>query len=234
MDEKRVLERLMTEERRAAALGWLAREGDSCHVKLCGMYHAEDIAALNAALPDMCGYIFQFPQSHRNVRGAQLKRFIPQVDERIYQTLVVVDQPFQPTAYHLMQLPVDFVQLHGHEDNDYIQALRTRLHIGVIQAFRIREAADVERALASVADMVLLDAGQGSGETFDWSLVESFGARRPFILAGGLTPDNVAGAVRSLHPWGVDMSSGIETNGCKDPAKMAAAVAAVRDLGSDY
>ena len=76
--------------------------------------------------------------------------------------------------------------------------------------------------------MVLLDAGRGSGETFDWRLIDGFSSRRPFILAGGLSPDNVAEAIRVLRPWGVDLSSGIETDLIKDPIKMAAAVAAVR------
>ena len=223
--------RIELEERRAAALGWIAQEEGPCRVKLCGMFRDEDIAALNTALPELCGFIFAFPKSHRNVSGDVAGRLMGQVDERIYRTLVTVDQTWQHVAHHLTRLPADFIQLHGHEDNDYVRGLRSRLHIGIIQAFRIRARADVELALASDADMVLLDAGQGGGTTFDWSLVEDFGARRPFILAGGLTPDNVAEAVRTLHPWGVDMSSGIETNRVKDTAKMVAAVAAVRSSG---
>jgi phosphoribosylanthranilate isomerase len=73
---------------------------------------------------------------------------------------------------------------------------------------------------------VLLDNGQGTGETFDWSLVQE--VCRPFLLAGGLTPQNVTAAIEAVHPWGVDMSSGVETHGTKDPAKMRAAVEAAR------
>lgn len=217
---------LMVAERQAAAVGWLEQTDGPCRVKLCGMYRDEDIVALNAARPDLCGFIFGYPKSHRNVTTPVAKRLAAQVDERIYKTLVVVDLNWQRAAYHAAALRMDIVQLHGDQDNEYITGLRMRMHGGIIQAFRVRTAGDIERANRSAAHMVLLDAGQGSGETFDWSLIE--GIRRPYILAGGLGPDNVAEVVRTLHPWGVDMSSGIETDRKKDPDKMAAAVAAVR------
>ena len=226
MPSRSAIDALYMEERRAAALGFLAQEGGPCRIKLCGMYRAEDIEALNAARPDLCGFILNFPKSHRNVTPSQAKLLLPQVDERIYKTLVVVDQPWQRVAYHVRALGADIVQLHGREDDDYMRGLRSRRQVGIIKAFTIRTQEDVEAANRSTADMVLLDAGKGSGETFDWSLLE--GVRRPFILAGGLGPDNVAEAVRTLHPWGVDMSSGIETNRRKDPGKMLAAVTAVR------
>jgi ABC-type Zn uptake system ZnuABC Zn-binding protein ZnuA len=121
---------------------------------------------------------------------------------------------------------IAIAQLHGHEDADYIAELRKLTRIGIIQAFQVHGAADVEAAQESVAEMVLLDAGQGSGERFDWSLLRDFG--RPYILAGGLTPANVADAIARLHPWGVDLSSGLETDKLKDPAQIQAAVAAVK------
>ena len=222
-----MMDHLEQEARRSAALAWLTREGDTCHVKLCGMFREQDIDAVNSCLPDMAGFVTSFPKSHRSVTPPQLTQLAQLVDERIYCVAVSVDLPFSRVA-HNARHHVDLVQLHGSEDDLYLQGIRSRVRVGIIQAFRIRERPDVERALASSADMVLLDAGQGTGTRFDWSLIDGFGARRPFILAGGLTPDNVAEAVRTLHPWGVDMSSGIETDGFKDPKKMAAAVAAVR------
>ena len=122
------------------------------------------------------------------------------------------------------------MQLHGHEDDDYIDQLRHAMAypgwtgIPIIKACTVRTREDVERACRSKADLVLLDNGQGSGKTFDWSLLD--GVSRPYFLAGGLGPDNLAEAVTRLHPYAVDMSSGVETEGFKDPAKMAAAVAA--------
>ncbi|MDO4475759.1 MAG: phosphoribosylanthranilate isomerase [Lachnospiraceae bacterium] len=96
----------------------------------------------------------------------------------------------------------------------------------IIKAFKIREKADLERAERSGADLVLLDSGTGTGKTFDWSLVEGF--ERPFLLAGGLDPENVAEAIRQVKPFGVDVSSGIETDRVKDPEKMESFVRQVR------
>lgn len=197
-------------------------------IKLCGMFRDEDIAAVNAVRPDQVGFVVNFPRSHRSLGRERLARLSSQVDAGIARVAVVVDRPPREIAELAAQGLVDIAQLHGHEDEDYLAELRGLCGLPLWQAFRVRSGADVERALRSSADLVLLDAGQGSGETFDWGLVEGFGARRPFVLAGGLTPDNVATAVVALRPWGVDMSSGIETDRVKDPAKMAAAVAAVR------
>ncbi len=225
MADKPVLDALLAEARREAARSWLCSEGP-CRVKLCGMSREEDIDAVNEAMPDMVGFVTGFPKSHRNVEPARLASLAPCVDERVYRVAVSVNAEVGRVA-HNARRHVDIVQLHGDEDEDYLAFLRMRSKAGIIQAFRIRSRADVERALRSSADMVLLDAGQGSGERFDWELVE--GVERPFILAGGLTPENVGEAIRSLHPWGVDLSSGLESNRLKDPQKMAAAVAAVRN-----
>ena len=109
-------------------------------------------------------------------------------------------------------------QLHGHEDEAYLKELRDMTKRPVIRAFRIKERQDAEAAERCSADMVLLDGGTGSGQTFDWSLLEA--VHRPYILAGGLGPDNIEEALSRTSPWGVDVSSGIETDRCEDIAKM--------------
>ena len=145
----------------------------------------------------------------------------------IWRVGVFVDAPVERLVRIVRECGLDLVQLHGHEDAAYVAALRAAApELGLIQAFRIREPQDVARACESGADLVLLDKGQGSGESFDWSLAAQ--ATRPFMLAGGLGPDNAAAAIAQLRPWGLDMSSGIETDKKKDPAKIQAAVAAVR------
>ena len=145
-----------------------------------------------------------------------------------WSVAVCVDMPSALLA-ELLCAPdgPDMVQLHGHEDALYIAELRSRLaaagsDAGIIQAFRVHDKDDIAQANASAADFVLLDAGAGCGKAFDWSLARL--CTRPFFLAGGLGPDNLARAVAQVRPWGVDMSSGIETNGMKDPSKMRAAV----------
>lgn len=200
---------------------------DPCHVKLCGMSRTEDVEAANACRPDLVGFVVDFPRSHRNVPVEGLSSLVAELDSSIPAVGVFVDEPVGRVV-DAVAAGLNVVQLHGDEDEAYLVRLREALPQGtpVIQAFRIRTAADVERANASTADLVLLDAGQGSGQAFDWALLAH--ATRPYLLAGGLGPDNVALAIRGLRPWGVDMSSGIETDRRKDPDKMAAAVAAVR------
>lgn len=209
-------------------------------VKLCGMFRAQDIEAVAAACPDYVGFIVDFPRSHRSVSVEQLTALCQQLDalrgndaERLCKVGVFVDKPAAFVANTAQQAGLELVQLHGHEDEAYIAELRPLLPAGcaIIQAFRVRSAEDVARAQQSSADYLLLDSGQGSGEGFDHSLVQ--GVSRPFFLAGGLGPENVAAAIAQTHPYAVDMSSDIETNKQKDPAKMAAAVAAARTIGDD-
>lgn len=214
-----------------------------CKVKLCGMTREADLDAVVAAQPDYVGFVVDFPRSRRSVSPERLVELVVHLrqregergcgsSERIAAVGVFVDEPPERLAEVVRRAALDAVQLHGHEDEAYLAELRGLLPAGtlVIQAFRVREPADVARAEASAADLVLLDNGQGTGERFDWSLVR--GVRRPFLLAGGLTPENLPEAVRELRPFGVDLSSGLETDGLKDHAKIAAAVRAVRAVGA--
>ena len=120
------------------------------------------------------------------------------------------------------------MQLHGNEDDAYLAALREITGAQIIKAFRIRTQADVQTAKQSAADIILLDSGTGTGKVFDWTLLS--GITRPYLLAGGLNPENAAEAVVTLHPAGVDVSSGVETDSRKDPEKIRAFVRAVRGL----
>ena len=109
---------------------------------------------------------------------------------------------------------------------EYLAKLRTITDKPIIKAFVIRSEDDVKRAEESSADYVLLDGGKGEGKAFDWSLLKEI--KRPFFLAGGLNTENVAAAVKSLRPFAVDVSTGVETDGVKDTEKMTAFVAEVR------
>ena len=222
----------MSGARVAAARVLLTAPHASTLVKLCGMHRPEDVAAANAAGPDLVGFVVDFPRSHRSVPVAVLPALTAGVDPAIARVGVFVDEAPAVVAGLVASEAIDACQLHGHEDEAYLAGLRAELaragvaNAPVIQAFRVRERADVERAEASSADVILLDNGQGTGERFDWSLVTH--VARPFILAGGLDPTNVTEAIVVAHPLGVDMSSGVETDGIKDEIKMRAAVAAVR------
>ena len=194
-------------------------------IKMCGLSRPCDIAAANAVRPEYIGFVF-YPKSKRNVtpeQAAQLKkRLLPSIKA----VGVFVDAAPEAVSALLRQGVIDIAQLHGHEDEAYLASLRQRTDKPLLQAFRIAGADDVTRAVQSSVDMVLLDAGMGSGEGFDWTLVRKID--RPYFLAGGLDADNVTAAIRQLHPYAVDVSSGIETDGQKDKEKMAAFAAAVR------
>ncbi|MBR5723631.1 MAG: phosphoribosylanthranilate isomerase, partial [Oscillospiraceae bacterium] len=139
---------------------------------------------------------------------------------------VFVSEPIENILRYAEML--DVIQLHGNEDDAYITQLKERTGKPVIKAFKVTCAEDVQRAQQSKADCVLLDSGTGTGKMFDHTLIRDIG--RPYFLAGGLNPDNVAEAVSALHPYAVDVSSGVETDGRKDPQKMHAFAEAVRSI----
>lgn len=194
-------------------------------IKLCGLTRPEDIAAANALEPDFVGFVFA-PKSRRCVTAEQAKALRNHLLPSIQAVGVFVDEEPERVAALLEVGIIGLAQLHGREDEGYLERLRALTEKTIIQAFPIKTPKDLERAQASSADNILLDSGAGTGITFDWGLLTS--VRRPYFLAGGLGPDNVVQAIRTLHPWGVDVSSGIETGGVKDFHKMAAFVAAVR------
>lgn len=194
-------------------------------IKLCGLTRSEDITGANALEPDFVGFVFA-PKSRRCVTVEQARALRRQLSPAIQAVGVFVDENPEQVAALLEDGVIDLAQLHGREDEDYLVRLRTLTRKPIIQVFQVKTTKDLERAENSTADCILLDSGAGTGTTFDWSLLKNL--RRPYLLAGGLSPDNVAQAIQFLHPWGVDVSSGIETEGVKDFNKMAAFVTAVR------
>ena len=194
-------------------------------IKLCGLTREADIWAANRLAPDYVGFVFA-PGSRRYVDPARAAALAKLLAPGIRAVGVFADEAPERVAALLQSGVIDLAQLHGHEDPAYIRALRKRTGKPLIQAIQVRSAADLDRGAASPADLILLDGGSGAGRAFDWGLLGQ--VNRPYLLAGGLDPANVGRAVRLLRPWGVDVSSGIETEGVKDPIKMAAFVAAVR------
>ena len=198
-------------------------------IKLCGLTRPEDIAAANVLQPEYIGFVFA-AKSKRAVSREIATALKAQLSPGIQAVGVFVNEAPETVAGLLNAGIFDIAQLHGQEDAAYIARLRGLTARPLWQAFRVTDAASLAKAQKSPADLVLLDSGTGgTGTTFDWTLLEKFD--RPYFLAGGLGPDNAADAVRQLHPYAVDVSSGIETAGKKDPAKMAAFVAAVRKNG---
>ena len=194
-------------------------------IKLCGLSRRCDMEAANVLMPDYVGFVFA-EGSKRRVTPAQARALKNALSPGILAVGVFVDGDPATVAALLGGGIIDAAQLHGGEDAAYIRALRRMTDRPIWQAFRVRTQADVEQAGRSEADCILLDAGAGTGTAFDWGLLDR--VERPYFLAGGLDTENVAGAIRLLRPFGVDVSSGIESGGGKDAEKMAAFVAAVR------
>jgi len=217
-------------------------------VKMCGISKVETIPAVVEAKPDYMGLVFA--PSKRQVTVDQAKILVEELHRGYAQkygsdtehdkndTIKTVGVFVNETVDNLVTIAneanLDAVQLHGDEDETFIQSLKERTNVEVWKAIQIRTAADTEKWIDSSADMLLFDAYHkdergGTGEVFDWSSLDAF--ERPFMLAGGIDSTNVARAIRTVRPYGIDISSGIETNGMKDDKKITAFTKIVKSIG---
>lgn len=186
-------------------------------IKLCGLSREADIEAVNILLPDYIGFVFA-PKSKRYILPAEAKKLKEKLDKRIKAVGVFVNEELKTVAELLNNGTIDMAQLHGSEDEAYIRELSAAARKPVIKAFKITNNDDAKTAEMSTADYILYDSGAGTGKVFDWSWLD--GIEREYFLAGGLSIENVSEAIKKLHPYAVDVSSGIETDGLKDEAKM--------------
>ena len=192
-------------------------------IKICGLKRPEDITYVNEAKPDYCGFIIEFPKSSRNVTGALVRELTAKLNPDIIPVGVFVNVAPERVEELLLDGTIHIAQLHGQEDEAYIRRIQKNTGHQVIKVFSVKTAQDIENALKSPADYILLDqGGDGTGQTFDWSLIPEID--RPFFLAGGLGADNLETAVRTIHPYAVDLSSSVETDGMKDRDKILKAV----------
>lgn len=195
-------------------------------IKLCGLTRPCDIEAVNELQPDYIGFVFA-KKSRRYVSPEKAEELKAMLTPGIQAVGVFVNEEPEQIAALFEAGTIDVAQLHGQESETEIRRLRELTNHPLIQAFRIDTEQDVERANASTADYVLLDSGAGgTGTVFDWNLLQAI--RRPYFLAGGLDTENLGTVKAKLNPYGVDVSSGIETGGYKDKEKMTAFVAAAR------
>ena len=210
-------------------------------VKMCGISKVETIPAVVEAKPDYMGLVFAPSKRQVTVEQAKIlveelhKQCINHYDTKVVKTVgVFVNETLENLVRIADTANLDAVQLHGDEDETFIQSLKERTNVEVWKAIQIRSAADVEKWIDSSADMLLFDAYHkdergGTGEVFDWSSLDAF--ERPFMLAGGIDSTNVARAIRTVRPYGIDISSGIETNGVKDDEKITAFTKIVKSIG---
>ncbi len=195
-------------------------------IKICGLVRQCDADYVNLAMPDYTGFVF-YEKSRRFVPLEQAHKLRAAIHPEITTAGVFVNASIEQIVLLFREGIISIIQLHGSEDVGFVARLRALVPGAEIwKAYQIRTESDLLDAEKSAADMVLLDSGGGTGLKFDWSLIRGF--PRPFILAGGLTPENMAEAAGRLHPYALDVSSGVETDGFKDFLKIMAAVEAAR------
>ncbi len=197
------------------------------NIKLCGMMCEEDIQTLNRLKPEYTGFVF-WPKSSRCISKETAALFKSQLSPYIKAAGVFVDETAEKVAELINEGIIDIAQLHGSEDEAYFERLRSLSNrpFKIIKSFKADRPEELEAAKTSSADMILFDPGKGNGISFAWEILKDF--ERPYFLAGGLNPENAPEAVRLLHPFALDVSSGIETDKKKDKNKMEAFVKAVR------
>ncbi|MCR5467791.1 MAG: phosphoribosylanthranilate isomerase [Lachnospiraceae bacterium] len=184
-------------------------------VKLCGIRKPEEIDVINEIKPEYMGFVF-VKSSKRYISPEDAKELKERLSPDVKAVGVFVDEAQENILKLLDEKIIDCVQLHGSEDEEYISSLKKKTDAFIIKAFK--EPFDMQKTEKFPADMLLFDSGTGSGMTFNWELLKE--VERPFILAGGLNPENVGSAIETLNPYGVDVSSGIETDGKKDIKKI--------------
>ena len=216
-------------------------------VKMCGISMVETIPAVVEARPDYMGLVFAPSKRQVTIDKAKIlveelhrgyaKKYGSDTEHDKNDTIKTVGVFVNETVDNLVTIAnetnLDAVQLHGDEDEAFIQSLKECTNVEVWKAVQIRSTADAEKWIDSSADMLLFDAYHkaergGTGEVFDWSCLDEF--ERPFMLAGGIDSTNVARAIRTVRPYGIDISSGIETDGVKDDEKIKAFTNIVRTI----
>lgn len=200
-----------------------------CQIKICGLSQPADIVAVNAVRPDYIGFVFA--PSKRNVTIQVASKLRDALAPGILPVGVFVNENPATIVTLVQQQIIDLVQLHGQEFEDYLQRLREQISVPIIKAISVTSQEELARqAATTTADYLLLDHGKGgTGQAFDWNVIDQ--VDRPFFLAGGLSIDNVSQAIDSVHPFAVDVSSGVETNGRKDPEKIQHFVRRVKHGG---
>ncbi len=159
----------------------------------------------------------------------QMKDFREKLRSEIPAVGVCVNLPVEEVAAHLKEGLIQIAQLHGTEDEAYMEMLRSLVPgCEIWKACKIRSAEDLQKIENSSADRILLDNGYGTGNCFDWRLLKDWSTNQSFLLAGGLQSENIKEAINNFAPWGVDISSGVETDKKKDPDKIRKIIEQVR------
>ena len=197
-------------------------------IKICGLTRLEDIQAVNKARPDYIGFVFA--KSRRQVTREQAAILKEALDHNIQAVGVFVNEDLEVIKTLAANNSIDIIQLHGDEDEEYITRLREAVSLPIIKAMRIKQKSDVNDTSADFALFDTYDKNQygGSGLSFNWELLQDYGA--DFFLAGGLNITNIEAAIKTVKPFCVDISSGVEIDGSKDQQKIIKIVEKIRRI----
>ena len=196
----------------------MAAEPSEVRIKICGLMRQEDTLPVNEVLPEYAGFIFAKGR-RRTITAEQALKLRSILDPRITTVGVFVGEPTEEIIQIAASGAIGMIQLHGRGTEEEIRYLQRETSLPVIRAYKADTPETIREAERSCADYILLDQGAGgSGMRFDWSLLK--GLERPYFLAGGLDPDNIGEALLQWKPFAVDVSSGVETDGRKDPQKI--------------
>lgn len=198
-------------------------------IKICGLKTIEDIQMANRQKPDFVGFVFAGKKRKvTQKQAAEMKRhLLPEI-----KSVGVFVNEEQSRIIELVETGVlDYIQLHGDEDETYIRRLKEKLTKPMIKAIRVRNREDILRAQELPCEYLLLDTYKadeygGSGETFRWDLIPEL--KKLYFLAGGLNSENISEALRWCRPWAVDVSSSVEKDGKKDEVKVKRFIEALK------
>jgi phosphoribosylanthranilate isomerase len=198
-------------------------------IKICGLTRMQDIEYVNEALPDFIGFVFA--NSRRQISPDTAYQLKSALDYRIKAVGVFVNESIPAIKQLCQSNIIDYVQLHGDEDEEYIKKLSNQINTPIIKAIRVKDLFSVIEAQLLSCDFLLLDTFSdkeygGTGKTFDWKLARD--VKKPYFLAGGINYSNAKTAIESSKPYCLDVSSGVETNGVKDRNKIIDIVNLVR------
>ena len=188
-------------------------------IKICGLRRLEDVEIVNEYKPDYVGFVFA--DSKRKVSHEIARKMKSNLSSDIISVGVFVDAPQDEILELFNDDIIEVAQLHGMEDEDYINNLKenTNNELKIIKAIEMSEDKDLSKYDNSSADYLLLDSGKGSGKTFDWQLIRT-DLKKEFFLAGGINSENVKKAIEEFNPYAIDLSSSLETDGYKDENKI--------------
>jgi len=200
-------------------------------IKICGLSRPVDIDMVNAILPDYIGFVFA--KSRRQVTMDTAKELKRGLRPEIAAVGVFVNESIDQIKHICEKGVIDIVQLHGDEGEEYLKALKKEITQPIIKAVRVRSSEDINQAEKLSCDYLLLDAYKedqygGCGEQFDWSMIRQI--KKPFFVAGGIHAGNITKAIELVKPYGIDVSSGVETDGWKDHDKIKEIVTLARSV----